>query len=561
MDVYHVSATGTKTNGASTPNDWSDANCYGNVQDALDETADGDHVILDHGDFVVADDIVSTSLAFDGTITIRSRSSDPARTSLKSSSASVGVFRTLNTTNTQNFIVEGITLGKTVVHTGATAAPIWQAAQQTGNLTFRNVVISGVVYNSTRNGAGGVIHMASAVSARTVTLDNVTFEDNEHHSTQNTNFLIAMNPDHILRVLGTVRVRRITASGINFGGFNCRGPIDVQGEIIAEDIEVTGSGSSCAVLKQENDSASCYIRKITGRRLHGVHAQVRAMLLDLEGPFTIGEVYGRDIDCDANIATAGLGGVVVIDQNTGTGTIDLIDALRVRSNYGAAVYLTQGGSATIGRIVADACACFMGTVYKGGDGDLTLFCYESRNLTHRGGVDLLPTEAQPGGLALYSHAHSSADRVCTTTVYHMTTDDPAILPPVHVRNNQGTHAHNLFIYNSVIFGANAADQLVATSSESAAAINCTVSYSAVRGGAAALVNQDATTFNLTTSEIITNPPAFDAEHEPTDPAYFETGRPVVRANHRDAGGRIFRNPPTRGARERRPLERVQSIAA
>lgn len=548
MSFYYVQTGGTRTSGASTAGDWSAANCYGSIQDALDETSDGDSVVLDDEDWIVSSDIVSTSLAFDGTVLIRSRSMNPDRASLKSSSNSVGVFRFLNTGNTQDFIVHGFTLGKTVIHTGATAAPICQAAQQTGHLTFRDCIVEDVVYETTRNGAGGLVHQASAASTKSLTFDNVKIRRISHKSTAATSYIAAINAGHTFRVLGTLIIEDVSAGGINFGGVYCAGPIDIQGKVVGRRINVDAAGSTVALIVQSGNNATA-LGDVDAEGVRAVGSTTRACVLDISGPATFRSIKTRNCESVATTNTAGLGCTVVVDTSNGTLTGPLLDVAECRSNYGPALYCTQGGSATIDVIRTCRNQCYMGDVYKGGDGDLTAYCYDCDSPAYLVNEDELPTEASRGGLALYTHAHSSAGRVCATTIYNFTTNADGALPPVHVRNNQGTHATSLSIYNSIVWAEGAKSQVIGTSSGSAAAINLTITDTAIRGGASGVEDGGATTLNTTTARLVSQAPALDANRRPTGSEYREAGRPVPKIGHKDADLLPFKSAPTLGARE------------
>lgn len=50
--VFHVSTTGTKSSGASTPDDWTNANCYGTITAAISEMSGQDEVIVDDGSYI-----------------------------------------------------------------------------------------------------------------------------------------------------------------------------------------------------------------------------------------------------------------------------------------------------------------------------------------------------------------------------------------------------------------------------------------------------------------------------------------------------------------------------
>ena len=130
-----------------------------------------------------------------------------------------------------------------------------------------------------------------------------------------------------------------------------------------------------------------------------------------------------------------------------------------------------------------------------------------------------------------------------------TTNADGALPPVHVRNNQGTHATSLSIYNSIVWAEGAKSQVIGTSSGSAAAINLTITDTAIRGGASGVEDGGATTLNTTTARLVSQAPALDANRRPTGSEYREAGRPVPKIGHKDADLLPFKSAPTLGARE------------
>lgn len=552
MAVFQVKASGSKTTGASTAEDWSDANCYGSIQTALNQTAANDTVILDDGDWVVSSDIVSTSLAYGGHVTIRSRSLNPTLCSLKSSSATIGIFRTLNTTNSQDFLLRGFTLGKTVTHTGNSAAPIWQAAQQTGHIRLKDCIIEGIVYDSNRNGAGGLIHQASAASNKSLTLEDCIFRNNQHFNSVSTSYLATCNAGHTFRVIGTLTIQRVTATGINFGGIYCNGPIDIQGDIIVEDVNVKGSGSTVAALVKPTGSDPCVITgTVYGRRITATHSTARACLLDMNGPHTINKIDAEDCVSIASTDTAGLGAAYVCATDNGVGVINEINVRRCRSNYGPVAYFSQGGKATVKRVIGHDNVCYSGTFYKGGWDSALVECMEILRSSHPVHPDALPAEAIRGGLAVYCHAQSAATEPSALTINNLTVHDcDTPLPPVHVRSVSTSHPSTLTINNMISNTPKSAKECVMSTSGSMTA-NLVLNKAVMPGGLAAvdITSWAGGTNNLTTANVMAIDPEFDADGYPRAAALIGTGNPIAGVGRRDARGVPFGNPPSIGARE------------
>ena len=59
---FYVSATGTKTSGASTPDDWSNTNCYGAIGAAIERMGGADEVVVNDGTYAGVANFINNGL-------------------------------------------------------------------------------------------------------------------------------------------------------------------------------------------------------------------------------------------------------------------------------------------------------------------------------------------------------------------------------------------------------------------------------------------------------------------------------------------------------------------
>ncbi|HRT45557.1 MAG TPA: hypothetical protein P5054_10240, partial [Desulfomonilia bacterium] len=56
--VFYVSTSGTRSSGASTAGDWSNANCYGTISAAIQRMSGGDEVVVNDGVYTGVNNVI-----------------------------------------------------------------------------------------------------------------------------------------------------------------------------------------------------------------------------------------------------------------------------------------------------------------------------------------------------------------------------------------------------------------------------------------------------------------------------------------------------------------------
>lgn len=410
MAVFHLKTGGSKTSGASTASDWTDANCYGTFADwmgALDSASDGDEGIVNDEIFVTAANFAG-GINFNGTLTIKSKSGDASISGIKSSSATGALWLINSTTHSCNLIFQDLTLGKTVTHTDTARPVVLHATQRTGNITFQRCEFSDIdiAIASGANWYYGIVTPAMGAGYGTT----CTFEDCEWSNISGTfaaNGAVlasASGTAYIMRLIRPV-LRNITAHN-HVSGFNC----SAGSQLLFWDVDLDGwtgtsdTGIGCgAVLKisSSTGAAKMYGRGATMRNCTQT-AESPDALINTTAPYDVQDIVATSVTVNASTKSLGLGAIFIAIGSTAFGRLENIRAYDCHANYGTAAYWSNGASGVARNIVAEQCSVGMGMVYKGGDGDLTASQISVRRCWQRDDVGL-----DVDALAFYGHIHAA----------------------------------------------------------------------------------------------------------------------------------------------------------
>ena len=415
MSVFHLKTGGSKSGTtASTPDDWTNGNCYGswvNVTAALAVGADGDSIIVDDEMFVAPANSAS-GVNINGTVYVRSRSGDPLISGIIGSSATGALWLTNSTTHSANVVYQNLTLRKSVTHTDTARPVIHHMSQRTGNVTFTNCEFSDINI-STVSGANwyyGLCRNDSAAGYGTVT----RFEDCGFRRITGTFFgygvLFAYTADSTAKRIEVVRPTIRTIAGVNLmGGFVVSNgsqlrfwDVDLDGWTAS----TTGETTSGGVLKINTYGVGSriYGRRATFRNVQ-VDANVADTMISTSAPFDIKGVVGEHVTNNSFLKTAGQGALFMGIGAAAQGRIEDIRAYDCHANYGPAAYWSNGAGGTYRNIWAEACSAGTGIIYKGGGGDLSGDIAVVKNCVQRSAADEpnLITDA----LCFYGHIHAS----------------------------------------------------------------------------------------------------------------------------------------------------------
>lgn len=410
MAVYHLKTGGSKTSGASTAADWTDANCYGtfsNWMGALDSASDGDEGIVNDEIFVTGTNFAG-GINLTGTLTIKSKSGDASISGIKSSSATGALWLTNSTTHSANLIFQDLTLGKTVTHTDTSRPVVLHATQRTGNLTFSRCLFDDIdiAIASGANWYYGIVTPAMAAGYGTT----CTFEDCEWNdvsasfAADGAALAMMQGTAYTMKLVRPV-LRNITVHNA-LAGFNCAGgsqlrfwDVDLDGWTGTSDPGV-GCGAFLKI-SSSTGSAKMYGRRVTMRNCTQTAASPDAMI-NTAAPYDVQDIVATAVTSNASNKSIGLGAVFIALNTTAFGRLENVRAYDCHANYGPAAYWSNGASGIARNIVADSCSVGTGIVYKGGDGDLTASQISVRRCWQRDEANL-----DVDALAFYGHIHAT----------------------------------------------------------------------------------------------------------------------------------------------------------
>ncbi len=414
MSVFHLKSGGTKTGGsASTPGDWSNANCYGtwpNVMAAIAAGADGDSVIVNDEIFPIATN-ASASLNINGTIYIQSKSGDADIAGLKSSVATGALLLSNSTTHSCKVVWQGLTLGKSVAHTDTARPVIHHMAQRTGDVTFDDCIFDGIDINIATGATwyfGLVTNDSAAGYGTKIRFNRPTFSNfNCQFAANGVLFAYTTGSPKVIEV-NNPTIRNIVANNL-IGGF-----VTTQGaKLRFWDVDLDGwtttadAGKLCGGLFKHVQHAAG--AKMVGRRIKLKNATMTAdvadTLIDATCPYDIKNLLGIGVHANSATKTAGQGAIFMAINATAQGILRGVRAFDCHANYGAAAYWSNGAGGIASDIWAEQCSVGTGVLYKGGGGDVHLSNAVVKDCVQRDSADEtnLITEA----MACYWHIHAT----------------------------------------------------------------------------------------------------------------------------------------------------------
>lgn len=592
MAVYHVKTTGSKTTGASTANDWSDANCYASLHAITfnanpgNNLTNGDEIIFDSRP-AAADAIVHATsnarmaqVTGSGTLTLKSRYGVAAGCVLDGTSASTSDVN-MNCPGVMNLVFQDITFSKTTTHT-ATNLPNLYINAETANVTFTRCRFAN--YSLGQAQANNTLSSlcVSRLNGATTTSRTVTFTDCEWSGISGTLTGAAgggFKPlffGHSGTTLTFTGTNTITGVDLTLSGNNSaaaqEGYFAVSGTAT---INVNGpmSVSDCSVAVTNTDAVnSAVIKTISGATLN-VNYDIEfenithsgglshAFGVHVTGPYTISASLIAT-DCATAPATDGLGlGGVFCSDDTAAGIVEYIEATRVNCNNGVIAETTGGGAMILNGFKAIDCKTQSGVLYLGGDGD----AHVKGGLIK--GTRQLGSPVQTTMDIFVQTNETTVDRDCVRNISNVTildSDPLAGLESVFVRhvNTGATNYVQTTTFRNCLFLGGCETQMKMNEG-SATTLNLTL----VKCGYLAAGDINSTGHGGGSGTFTNTTPIVDAglASEVDENGYILPGSQLINAGvaspggHLDAYRRRFRNPPSVGGVEYR--SRVRTAAS
>lgn len=247
MANYYFSSTGTRSSGASTVDDWSNANCYpqGNIASIVE--ADGDTYVFDENASggAVTTYTASAEIAFTKAVTVSTRYGASGG-GVKLTRGSGGTLMSLNPDSTatitiNDVILEGSgvtsstltlsssTVSKNVVlnrvkfSNSPSAGPVITFSQENGTVTMNNIELSGTIIQSFLFGAATLGTNAAA----TITINGVYFNSPVFTASAGS-YGIVLRKANVANTV-TIDISNVTGSYSATGASSAPNAIMVQG--------------------------------------------------------------------------------------------------------------------------------------------------------------------------------------------------------------------------------------------------------------------------------------------------------------------------------------------
>lgn len=469
MALYNVNATGTRTSGASSANDWSNSDTWNisNLQNAMKaaiEAGDGNELVLD--DDVHTRTVNVNTVGFNGgtnTLIIRPRFS---AATLQSAADNVGLFTLTHATNAMTFQFEDINFRRADGFSckGINGYELIQI-RLVANATFNDCSCDRVAAEiADANGRYALFARVADSNAKTVIFNNFRQSGASIIQTRTSGpsfagvaagIMVDSANSDVSIINRHFSHANISGDSIDFYGIDLHnaGAVNLSGDNLYEEIyaglttagsHFNGTFTSLADgLTQDADS----ILKFKNIK-HSVPAG---------GPFGFysnhdynlaGTVYGKK--CLSSSTENSVGGLLLGITSVSQGVIGSIISDECTAPFGSAFYVSDGAGATVGSIVANANKTLNGVVYKGGGGSATIGTVIVANSKYYAENTWQPADAL--GAAVYGHMHpstSTADATYNISSIVETGNEDLINNPasvnadkslIHLRNGNATYS-------------------------------------------------------------------------------------------------------------------------
>ena len=505
MAVYHVSTTGTKTTGASTPDDWTNANCYATIKAAMDKVeTSADEVIVADGTYSQSEITTTAAIAATGTtIRVRSFSNDPDACIIQGTSATAAAINNNKSGGVAlGLHFKGFTLKKSVTHTSRTVpALVFHPQAAALDCEFENCKINTVAIDIATGtsiygffGIGNSGHTPRTLRFRDCAIEGLTSASDGGVSFANG--VAGMACEMINTTLDGITHTNKIATGYG-GGIAGGCNITLTNVTIGDlTIDLSASTNAESAFSFFLASGATSVLTVNGLRVTGDTAisggACGPVIATTFGPYTF-----NDIDVSGTVtsspsaagAPVSAGALFLANQISAQGSGANITARNCTGENGPVLYCSQGAGGVFTDFVALNCTARKeGIVYAGGWGDVTWEDFAILGCS----TAYEPVEAVAGGGAIYAHNHLLSTRSKTTTIRR----GQVIGCKQHLGGSAGltlkafhdAHSHDVVI-DDLVLDSPGNDHEVWLQSAATALLNVTGQGLVLRGGAASVENR------------------------------------------------------------------------
>lgn len=374
MATWHIKTTGTRSSGASTAGNWTDANCYPNVA-AIDDTvlAGGDTIIFDDDVHVFGGTVTLNSMPTAGTITWQSRSANASSCVLMFTELASCTLLINNAVAAQNHLFENVTITLRGTHIGSATrrSATIQFGGSVGDVTFRRVTFRdmNVDWRTTTSGAEGMFmdYAVGASGTKTLWFDTCDFNDIILRGPVGGGSAINGRTGCSVFRMTDCAFRRWTVENAegSHGVFRTQtGQLDIR-RVTVDGVSVAGDNWNGFFFHSTNGIMAVF-DDVLFRRVTLV-GDAHPAMVQCQDPFRVSNLRGELIDFQSSNNSAGLGGVFLATSATAQGSVEGIFGREVTQHYGATFYFSNGAGGTVRGLFADGNAGIQGAgFYIGG---------------------------------------------------------------------------------------------------------------------------------------------------------------------------------------------------
>ena len=514
MAVWHIKSGGTRAvgSGASTADDWTDANCFDpdanagsrwwNV--ARDYMTDGDEMIFyDDGATVTTHDLATGNMlaaANAGTLTFKSKSGSADYCTVRCITSATMFDLKPNSTAGISYIFDGLKFAEpSVGHTTAHSAFV-SAENLCEDITFNNCNIGNIeMASASGESLEGLIN-SDDTTARTISFTGTNYIENITSSVTwvGGSFIGQFKTGNTILISGTLYIRNITLTPVNNirGGFFDNAIYNITGDVIISDINNTVNATKYnrSVFYGGDQDFTC-TGTIKANNLTATGGTSGAMVVIVANTHDIRNVAVDNITVTRGSGENSVGTVILALGSSAQGTVKNVRATNLSGYSGGAVYHSDGAGGTIESIYVNTST--MGengaAVYSGGDGDSTII-----------GVEAINCNATDGG-AIFAHNHPvSSSRNKTVEIYNVSISGCSASnngQGIYLNNDNATYTLTSTIKNVVVRNGSGTDEI--NLGEGATATHtATITNSNIEGDTTGIDSADISNGSLSTSDII-----------------------------------------------------------
>lgn len=388
MAVIHIKATGTKSSGKSTADDWANVNCYplSSWTAAVAAAASGDELIFDDDLFVVSTTLSLNNALVTSTLTVKSRSGG---TRLRPATGATQLL-VFTDTDVTTLIFEDLTFdGLDVPWTATGTAPV-SVTQQCPSLTLNRCAWTNWQTNTAARTTGLLLRYAASSTPGALTMNDCRVDGVTVVTSGDFQGLFKVEDNDLTWTIDGLELANITAmvtAGNNLGLIYQTNttPLSLS-NIAARDIAMTGvaGGSIAGIYRAQGTPGALTVADVTADKITLDGPASTEGLFKVIGTATVRRVTVNALFRTGSTTGGGnsIGGVLSAQGTSAAVTVEDLTVTNSGGFFGTAFYSSGGASLVArrcaaigitdyGQVGVDGTPIYGLAFYSGGNGNAT----------------------------------------------------------------------------------------------------------------------------------------------------------------------------------------------